>query len=332
MANESTLIDKIATLAEESSFPKTLPPTNGTKLLELRDAGIVIAEGATEVKPASIRASASFQRQFTGTFAPSAELPCYGLSQGLVPMLMKALLGQATSAQQIAPDTGTYKHEIRVLEDIPYGKSKGLSLQAKLSSGKVFDMVDSVVDRMVADYAPNQELHLNFFLEGRLTQASAATLASLTAPVQAPLKFSQLTFTVGGVSREISALNFEINNNYAKDIFANSDKRLKFLRGGHREVVGSFTFPFVDSVVYGLYDNWREGTGAELVAKFEGVLVQTNFKYTIQFKFPNVRYAFENIPGGGGADLPDGPVPFVALETSNQKEIEIDVINDEASV
>ncbi len=332
MANESTLVDKIATVVEEVTFPKTLPPTEGSKLLELREAGIVSGEGATHVKPPTIKATSGFDRHFIGTKAPTIELPCFGFPQGLVPTLLKAALGANTPAQQSSPDTGTYLHQIRVAEALAYGRSKGITAQYKLATGKVFDLVDGAVDRFTMEHGPNQELFLNFFLEGRLIQASAASLAALTAPVQPPLKFSQLTFKVGGTTREIKDVTFEFNNNLKKDLFVNSDKRKAFPRGGHKEVSGAFTFSEVDSIVYGIYDNWLAGTGAEIIALYEGVLVETNFKYTIQFKFPTVKYAFENTPGSGGADVPEGPVPFVALESTTQKELEIDIYNNEATI
>lgn len=243
----------------------------------------------------------------------------------------------ANTASAIAATSATaveivYSHAITIKEALDYGATKGLTLQLGLAQGKVFDVLDAVVQSLNFSYAPNQELFIDAALEARRVADSVATLAALTDPAVKPMLFSQLVFSVDGVNAAISALSIAFNNTLKTDMFVNNAYRSRFPRNGFRAVSGSFSFDLTDSVTYGLYNDFlADDAGIPLVATFTGATIKGAFKYGIAITLPKARPKFENVPGGGGAAVPPGEVAFDALDAGSG-EMSITVTNNEASI
>ncbi len=227
-----------------------------------------------------------------------------------------------------------WDHTMMPLDAITYGLSAGLTAQIKLADSKVYDILDCVVDVLKFSYKPNQELFIDAEMEARKIVDSIATLAALTEESVSPLLYSQLAFTLGGVAKELSALEVVYNNNYKKDLFVNSQYRSRFVRNGFRDVTGTFTFALADSDAYSVYDAFLAGTQPALVATFSAAAsaIKSGFTYSITKTLSKVQYNLESVPGGGGAAAPDAPIPFRALDDGTNGELKIVVRNNEASV
>lgn len=252
-----------------------------------------------------------------------------------------ALLGftVADTASAIAATSNStalsvWDHTITPLEAYTYGLSKGMTSQIKLADGKVFDALDGVIDVLKLSYKPNQELWIDAECEARLYATSGADLASLLEETVAPLLFSQLAYTVGGVAHEISGLEINYANNLKKDMFVNSEKRSKFPRNGFRAVSGSFTLDLADSRAYAIYDAFLAGTQPALVGTFTGAAsgIKTGFAYTITMTLAKVSYDPEAVPGGGGQAAPEAPIPFTALDDGTNGELKIVVRTHQATI
>ncbi len=229
--------------------------------------------------------------------------------------------------------TAVYSHAITIKEALDYGMTKGLTAQIGLAEGKVFDVLDAIVQSLNIVYAPNQELFIDAGLEARLVAGSSATLSGLTGTTVKPMLFSQLVFTVNSVPAAISALAISFNNALRTDMFVNSAYRSRFPRNGFRAVSGSFSFDLTDSVTYALYDSFlADSEGIPMVATFTGAVIKGAFNYGMAFTLPKARPKFENVPGGGGAAVPPGEVAFDALDDAITGEMSITITNNEPSI
>lgn len=421
--------------------------TAATKLLALRDQGILLNLNREIIKPGRISGRASFKQSYLGTYAPKFTIPTFAYPNGLAPKLLKMAFGTVSSVEvasftvtngvndsidftedgggEVTADltAGTYKmgttsatagtlcaliktqmeavngastytvtysmttklltitkssgvfvlkwatgtnaataadtllgfsadtasaiaataptateivwdHTFTPLDATTYGLSAGMTGQAKIADGKVFDILDAVVDVLKFSYKPNQELWIDAECEARSYAASVATLASVTEETVSPFIYSQLAYTVGGSAHELSGLEISYANNYKKDLFVNSASRSKFPRNGFREVMGTFTMSLADSQAYAIYDAFLAGTQPALVATFTAAAsaIKTGFTYTETITLPKVQYNLEAIPGGGGAATPDAPIPFIALDDGTDGELKVVIRNNEASV
>lgn len=98
MSNEAFLYHKKAGIQEESDWAQGTV-TDATKLLPLRDNGIVIGLAPQQIMPRRLTGGASLKDVILGTLAPAYTLPCYGYPQGALLLLLKALFGQVTSTE-----------------------------------------------------------------------------------------------------------------------------------------------------------------------------------------------------------------------------------------
>ena len=215
-----------------------------------------------------------------------------------------------------------------------YGMSAGLTSQIKLADGKVFDVLDCCVNTLKMGFAPNQELMWDAEMEGRQVAASSDDLAALTAPSVDPLLYSQLAFTVGGASRNLSALEWTLNNNFKTDLFINSQYRSRFPRNDFAEITGTFTLDLADANAYAIYDAMLAETQPALVATFTGASngIKTGFQYTITQNLYKIQYNLEEVPGGGGADAPPAAIPFECIDDGTNGALKVTVRNNEASI
>lgn len=440
MAYEALLHYKKMGIAEESDFGAGTI-TSATKLLALRESGIVLGLQREIINPGRISGRASKQNAYLGTYAPKFTIPAFAYPTGDTLKLLKMALGQVSSAEVasfvvtlstndkidftedgggavaatltagsytsttlaahiktqmeavngastytvtystttkkftitknsgvfvIKWATGTntatsarsllgftnadtssaisavsdstvdfvYDHTITPLDAMTYGLSKGMTAQVKLATGKVFDVLDAVIDVLKLSYKPNQELWIDAECEARSIGASSADLAAVTEESSSPLLYSQLGFTVGGSNHALAALEISYGNNFKKDLFVNSEKRSRFPRGGFREVKGTFTLDLADSLAYAIYDAFLAGTQPALVATFTGATsaIKTGFTYGITATLSKVQYDLEAVPGGGGQAAPDAPIPFMALDDGTNGELKIVVRNNAITI
>lgn len=423
--------------------------TAATKLLALRDAGVVMNVNRQLITPARISGRASLKQSYLGTTAPKYTIPTFAYPNGLAPKLLKLAFGQVSSAEvasftvsagsndkinftedggvektatltagtyvmgassavasslcleiktqlEASNDTaatytvtfntttglititknsgvfvlkfstganaatsartllgygsvdtssaiaasGTtalvavYDHTFTPLDAITYGLSAGMTAQFKTADGKVYDILDSVIDVLKFSYKPNQELWIDAECEARKISDSVATLASITEETVSPLLFSQLSYTVGGSAHELAGLEVSFGNNYKKDAFVNAAFRKRFVRNGFRDVRGTFTMDLADSQAFSIYDAFLAGTQPILIATFTGASngIKTGFQYAYTMTLGKVQYNLEAVPGGGGAAAPDAPIPFIALDDGTNGELKVVVRNSEASV
>ena len=288
---------------------------------------------------------------YTVTYSPTTKKFTITKSSGVFVIKWATGTNTATSARSVLgftnADTSSaiaqtsdstvasvWDHTFTLLDAITYGLSAGITTQVKLADGKVYDILDGVIDVLKLAFKPNQELWIDAEIEARKTADSVATLASLTEESTSPFLYSQLAFTVGGVAHPLSALEVSISNNYKKDMFINAQYRHKFPRNGFREVKGTFELPIADSLAYTIYDAFVAGTQPALVATFTGATsgIKTGFAYTLTATLSKVAYRLEAIVGGGGEAAPNAPIPFEALDDGTNGEIKIVVRNSEGSI
>jgi len=227
-----------------------------------------------------------------------------------------------------------FDHVLQPLDAIPYGLSKGLTAQVGLASGKVYDILDGVVDSMKLSYKPNEELMLDAVVEARKIANSSANLSALTEETTAPFLYSQLAFTYGGVSVNLKELEIDFANDFKKDLYVNSQYRSRFPRNGFRAVKGKFTLDLADSVAFGIYDSFIAGTQPALQAVWtqSANSIKTGFAYTLTALLNLVQYDLSAVPGGGGAPAPDAPIPFMALDDGTNGELKITIRNSAPTI
>lgn len=447
MSQEALLIYKKLGISEESDFGAGTI-TAATKLLAMRENGIVIGVNPNIIKPGRISGRASLKTAILGTLAPKFTIPAFAFPTGLAPKLLKMALGQDTATEvasftvtlntndkidmtedgggafAITLTPGTYKagatsadagtlcallktlieagngastytvtystttkkftltknsgvfvikwatgtntatsarsllgftnadtasaiaatsdstvesvwdHVIKPLDAITYGLSAGMTAQIGLANGKVYDVLDAVIDVLKLSYKPNQELYIDAECEARKVADSSANLSALTEESSSPFLYSQLAFTVGGASRSLSALEVHYGNNFKKDLHINSQYRSKFPRNGFRDVKGTFTFELADANAFSIYDAFLAGTQPELIAIFTAAAsaIKTGFTYTMTIDLPKVQYDLSAVPGGGGQATPDAPIPFIALDDGTNGELKITLRSNEATI
>lgn len=98
MSQEALLIYKKLGLSEESSWAQGTI-TAATKLLALRQQGIVIGANPTIIKPPRISGRASLKKAMLGTIAPKMTVPFFGFPTGLSGKIIKGALGQSVDAE-----------------------------------------------------------------------------------------------------------------------------------------------------------------------------------------------------------------------------------------
>lgn len=333
---------------EDGGDEKTATLTNGTYVMGASSA--VSASLCLEIKT-QLEASNDTAATYTVTFNVTTGILTITKNSGVFVLKFSTGANASTSARTLlgygSVDTSSaisavagtavvavYDHTFTHLDALTYGISAGMTAQIKLADGKVYDVLDAVVDVLKFSYKPNQELYLDADCEARRIADSVATLASLTEESSSPLLYSQLAFTVGGSAHALSALEVVVNNNLKKDMFVNSQYRKRFVRNGFRDVTGTFTMDLADSQAYAIYDAFIAGTQPALVATFTGATsgIKTGFAYTITKTLSKVQYNLEAVPGGGGQAAPDAPIPFRALDDGTNGELKVVVRNATATV
>lgn len=315
-----------ATLAAGTYTTTALAAEIKTKMEAVNGTDTYAVTFSTSTKKFTITKSAGVfvLKWATGTNAATAADSLLGFAADT----SSAIAATSATAVEIV-----YSHAFTIEHDITYGRTKGLTAQIMLASGKVFDVLDAVVQGLNIAYAPNQELWIDAMLEARRVEDSVATLSALTDPSVDPLLFSQGAFTLSGSPINLAALAINHNNAYKTDLFVNNAHRSRFVRGGRLEVGGTLTFDITDSSTYSLYDSFRDDSaGVPLVATFTGGVIKGAFNYAMAFSLPLIKPNFEGVPGGGGADAPPGEVPFIALDDDSNGELAITVTNNEPSV
>jgi len=242
-----------------------------------------------------------------------------------------------TGALTYTADTATehvYDHVFTIAGATTYGLSKGLTSQILMATGKVYDVLDGVVDSLKFSMAPNEELMLDAEVEARLVADSSDTLAAVTAPTADALLYSQLVFSVASDPRDVAGFEVTLNNNFKKDLHVNGQYRSRFPRNALAEISGQFTLDLADSVSYAIYDAMIAGTQPALSAIFTGATnsIKTGFHYTYTLNMYQVQYNLEEIPGGGGEDAPVATIPFECYDDGTNGALKCTVRNNESAI
>jgi len=264
-------------------------------------------------------------------------LPATGTNTATSAGSLLGFTADSASSASIVGDTAivpVFDHVFSIVAGTTYGLSVGLTAQILLATGKVFDVLDCVVDTLKMSYEPNSEAMWDAEMEGRTVAASGDTLAAITAPSTDPLVYSQLAFTVGGATHALAALEYTLNNNLKKDLFVNNVARSRFPRNDFAEITGSFTLDLADSLAYAIYDAFIAGTQPALVATFTGASngIKTGFAYTVTHNLYQVQYNMDAVPGGGGADAPPAQIPFECTDDGTNGALKVTVRNSETSI
>jgi len=324
-----------ATLAAGTVVAGTSDATASSMCLAIKTA--LEAAGAGTYAVTYSTTTKKFTITVSGAIAATQFLPATGSNVATSAGALIGFTADTSSQASNVSDTAVehvFDHTFTPLDALTYGLSAGMTTQAALATGKVFDVLDGVVDVLKFTYAPNQELWIDAECEARQIAASSDDLAALTEETVNPLLFSQLVFTVGGSGHELSGLEVSYGNNLKKDLFVNSAYRSKFPRNGFREVTGTFTMDLADSRAYAIYDAFLAGTQPALVGTFTGASngIKTGFAYAYTLTLGKVQYNLEAVPGGGGEAAPDAPVPFMALDDGTNGELKVVVRNNAATV
>lgn len=129
MSKEALLIYKVAGLSEESDWAQGTI-TAATKLLPLRDAGVVLGLAPTLIQPARLTGRAGLRQTILGTVAPSFTVPAFGYPVGIGLKLLKAGLGQVTSTEQ-----ASFTVQAGVNDKINFTEDGGAERTATLTPG-----------------------------------------------------------------------------------------------------------------------------------------------------------------------------------------------------
>jgi hypothetical protein len=129
MSKESLLIYKVAGLSEESDWAQGTI-TAATKLLPLRDSGVVVGLAPNIIQPVRLAARAGLRETILGTISPSMTIPAFGYPVGVGLKLLKAGLGQVASTEQASFTVTTGAND-----KINFTEDGGSELTATLAAG-----------------------------------------------------------------------------------------------------------------------------------------------------------------------------------------------------
>lgn len=129
MANEALLHYKKIGIQEESDFAAGTI-TAATRLLALRDNGIILGLNRQNVRPGRVSGRASLKQSFLGTYAPKFTIPTFGYPVGLAPKLLKMGLGSLSSVE-----VASFVVTNGANDSIDFTEDGGAELTADLTAG-----------------------------------------------------------------------------------------------------------------------------------------------------------------------------------------------------
>ncbi|HYF53116.1 MAG TPA: hypothetical protein VEA41_02530, partial [Salinarimonas sp.] len=166
---------------EDGGAEKTATLTSGTYKMGA-DSSVALSL-CKEVKD-QLEAANDTAATYTVTFAVATGILTITKNSGVFVLKFSTGANAATSARTLlgygAVDTSSaisavagtavvavYDHTFTPLDAITYGLSAGMTGQMKLADGKVFDVLDGVIDVLKLSFKPNQELWLDADVEAR---------------------------------------------------------------------------------------------------------------------------------------------------------------------
>ena len=129
MSNEALLHSKKMGIQEESDWAAGTI-TAATRLLPLREAGIILGLQRQHIRPGRISGRASLKQSFLGTYAPKFTIPTFGYPVGGVLKLLKMALGSLTTAE-----VASFAVSAGVNDKIDFTEDGGAEVTATLTAG-----------------------------------------------------------------------------------------------------------------------------------------------------------------------------------------------------
>lgn len=142
-------------------------------------------------------------------------------------------------------------------------------------------------------------------------ESTAESLGTPTYPAQALLVFTQATLQIAAAAVDVRAVEFNGDNGLVADrVVLGSQLAKEPLEGAPmRTYDGTIDAHFVDLVAY---TRFVAGTEAALDFKFEGALIETGHKFTLQV-LANVRFDGETPQVSGPEEIPQN-LPYKVVD------------------
>lgn len=178
-----------------------------------------------------------------GTVSFSGDLEFYARLESL-PTLLRAALGQATSATELGVSTHTIKQS-------DAGQLPFLSVQERIGAGlDAYDYLDVVVNSF------HLEAEANGYLQG-----TAGLIACRQTPQAAPevspiwdnsplIVGTNISLTYGGIALPAKSFSLDVNNNFEDDDFRLGSFFLNDLTPKRREITASVTLRHEDKATF----------------------------------------------------------------------------------
>lgn len=209
-----------------------------------------------EMDPTSGRAEA--EAVALGPYDNRLKATLEGTVEGIVPYLLRSLMGGVTSAQQAS--TTAYLHTytradaLAAVDRLTFEKKMGTSAEAKVANG--------VVNRLRYDFGQRGMVRWSFdALCAKSTYSSSPTSATFPSATTTRLSQYMHTFTFGGSSFVARAGSVEIDTHNMEDDFTATQR---FRRDAER---GPMEVTCVLEALFQNLNNWRQFMGGVSVTE-----------------------------------------------------------------
>jgi hypothetical protein len=204
----------------------------------------------------------------------------------------------------------------------------GLSLEV-VRDIKAFFYEAAKINKLSIRQDPNQFLRLIFDFLARQETSGAATSPSF--PSALPIHQSQFSMTIDAVTVAVNKFALDINNNLVQRPQLGSVAPKEVIRGGQREISGSFELDFENMTEY---DKFIANTSGAIVAQWVGANIASTYYYTLKFTMPKVFYTPPSNPQIAGRGPVTIPFTFDAVEQTRgaQDELSCELTNTTTAV
>lgn len=237
------------------------------------------------------------------------------VNKGLGRLFKHCLGAIATSQPAVGPSPLVYEHKATL------GALDGKSLTVQVGrtgtdgTTRAFTYAGCKVSSWEFDIEANGLLMLKLGIDGA-SEATATGLASATYGTNlVPLAYTGGAITVGGTATPVKKFNIKGENSLSNERYLISattpaQKREQLEGDDLRDLTGQLDAEFNDLVAYNRFVN---GTIGNLVATFEGGVIQNAYKFAVVITLAAVRFDGET-PNIDGPGIPEQSLPFKALD------------------
>lgn len=309
-------------VAPEVTYGTIVAPT---RFFELADGGESLKLDADRIESTGLRAGRRTQhsgRVVINVKGAGGDLNFDVLTKDFG-FWLKYCLGKVVTSQPAAGPAPTVYDHTGTIDDLTTAGSFTLQVGRPSTDGTVrpFTYAGCMVTSWEFSVGVDGLLTLKMTVDAqREDTATALAVASYTAGAELHSFVGGLV-TLAGSAYDVNELTLTGTNGLKTDrrFIRQSVLKKQPLENAMREFGGNLSAEFGDFTPYNRFVN---GTYATLQLKFEGSIIETTYKHTLQIDLPVVRFDGET-PNLDGKDVVQQPLPFKVLDDGTAEPITV---------